>query len=219
MWTDRNWFLEHPGTQEYYRPLEPFDICCKSFDGIMFEDEKVPKMKVTRLGDYCRTRHYPFEKMAVCIAGPWMDEPESRAALRFFSARGIIGKPGTFSFPTAPADAPVGAPPECESPPEQMFWDSINDVGCIELAYAVPQFKLETEAGRYRLDFAIPDRRLAIEVDGLAFHNGQDSFIRDRNRQRDLEMSGWRVLRFAAKEVMNDAKACVRQAASWAASA
>jgi len=81
----------------------------------------------------------------------------------------------------------------------------------------VAQRPVTANGHSYRLDFALPDAERAIEIDGLAYHNGQESFIRDRNRQRDLEMEGWRVLRFAAKEVMQDAKACVRQAAKWAA--
>lgn len=215
MWTDRKWFLDHPGTVEYYRELMPPDIGCKTFDGVVFLDDRVPKMKVTKLDEYVRSRHYPLDKMAVIIAGPWMGEDECKAANRFFQVTGLIGNPGTFVFPNPPKDAPVSGPPECESPPEKLFWDAINDVGDTTLAHVTPQWKVKN----YRLDFAIPPKKLAIEVDGLAFHNGQASFIKDRNRQRDLEMEGWRVLRFAAKEIMDDAKGCVRQAASWAATA
>jgi very-short-patch-repair endonuclease len=68
----------------------------------------------------------------------------------------------------------------------------------------------------YRLDFAIPDKRFGIEVDGLAYHNGQESFIKDRKRQRQLEHDGWRIIRFAAKEVMEDAHGCIVEAARLA---
>ncbi|SHG02650.1 Protein of unknown function [Jatrophihabitans endophyticus] len=46
------------------------------------------------------------------------------------------------------------------------------------------------------LDVALPDQRLAIEVDGWAFHSDVDRFQRDRTRQNRLVALGWTVLRF-----------------------
>jgi len=99
-----------------------------------------------------------------------------------------------------------------ESPPEEAFWAACLELGLPELAGIVPQH----EVGPLRLDFALPQRRLGIEVDGLAFHGSQESFRKDRDRQRQLEMMGWRVLRFAAAEVLQDPRGCVRSTASWA---
>ncbi|WP_440106780.1 hypothetical protein [Streptosporangium sp. H16] len=41
---------------------------------------------------------------------------------------------------------------------------------------------------RYRLDFLIAGSRLrvAIELDGFAFHHGRQAFVHDRIRQNDL---------------------------------
>jgi hypothetical protein len=105
-----------------------------------------------------------------------------------------------------------------DSEVERQFWDAyiqavdFHTYGGESLAGLLPQYKF----GSYRLDFAIPDIKFAIEIDGLAYHNGQDSFMRDRKRQRDLEADGWRVIRFAAKEVMNDAWQCVMESAEQA---
>jgi len=46
------------------------------------------------------------------------------------------------------------------------------------------------------VDVAFPQRRLAIEIDGWAFHHRPDRFQRDRTRQNSLVMLGWTVLRF-----------------------
>lgn len=46
------------------------------------------------------------------------------------------------------------------------------------------------------LDIAIPGKRVAIEVDGWAYHSDVDRFRRDRARQNDLILLGWTVLRF-----------------------
>ena len=47
-----------------------------------------------------------------------------------------------------------------------------------------------------RLDLAFEDLKLAIEVDGFAYHSGNDRFQRDRTKQNALVTLGWTVLRF-----------------------
>ncbi|MCW2632768.1 MAG: hypothetical protein JWR88_1730, partial [Pseudonocardia sp.] len=49
---------------------------------------------------------------------------------------------------------------------------------------------------RYRIDIAFPGARLAIEVDGWAWHSDAERFRADRSRQNALVNAGWRVLRF-----------------------
>ena len=48
----------------------------------------------------------------------------------------------------------------------------------------------------YRVDVAFPQARVAIEVDGLAFHSDSDDFHTDRVRQNAIALAGWQVLRF-----------------------
>lgn len=36
-------------------------------------------------------------------------------------------------------------------------------------------------------------------------------FVADRKRQRWIEAQGWRVIRFAAVEILNDPQACVNE--------
>lgn len=96
------------------------------------------------------------------------------------------------------------------SVPEKEFWTrAINDQRK-GLLYRdiVPQHPV----GKYRIDFAIPELKFGIEIDGLAYHNGQDSFMKDRSRQREIESQGWRIVRFAAKEVSLDVDKCFREA-------
>lgn len=50
--------------------------------------------------------------------------------------------------------------------------------------------------GGYKVDFAFLAAKVAIEVDGLAFHSSSDDFHRDRARQNDVMLLGWQVLRF-----------------------
>lgn len=46
------------------------------------------------------------------------------------------------------------------------------------------------------LDLAFVAKRVAIEVDGWAWHQSPDRFQRDRRRQNALILAGWMVLRF-----------------------
>lgn len=48
----------------------------------------------------------------------------------------------------------------------------------------------------YELDFAFPEHRLAVEVDGWAWHRDVERFRRDRQRQNALVLAGWTILRF-----------------------
>jgi very-short-patch-repair endonuclease len=54
------------------------------------------------------------------------------------------------------------------------------------------------------VDFAFPVIRLAIEVDGRAWHVDRDRFQRDRERQNSLVNAGWTVLRFTWEDVTED---------------
>jgi very-short-patch-repair endonuclease len=62
------------------------------------------------------------------------------------------------------------------------------------------QFVLPTLEGRFRIDFAWPDRRLAVEIDGVAAHGSREALTRDLRRQNRLLLSlgpaGWTLLRF-----------------------
>ena len=51
-------------------------------------------------------------------------------------------------------------------------------------------------AGPYLIDIAFPDRGVAIEIDGWAFHSDPETFRNDRRRQNYLIVNRWQVLRF-----------------------
>lgn len=55
--------------------------------------------------------------------------------------------------------------------------------------------------GEVVLDAALLGLRLAIEVDGRAWHSGVDRFQRDRTRQNLLVAAGWTVLRFTWEDL------------------
>jgi hypothetical protein len=67
----------------------------------------------------------------------------------------------------------------------------------------VPEFTVLDEHGQFvgRVDFAYPELRYAIEVDGYAPHSSMRAFRHDRARQNDLVDQGWKVHRFTWDDV------------------
>lgn len=55
--------------------------------------------------------------------------------------------------------------------------------------------------GPYVVDVAFPRERVAIEIDGWAFHSDREAFQNDRKRQNWLALHGWQVLRFTWLDV------------------
>jgi very-short-patch-repair endonuclease len=70
----------------------------------------------------------------------------------------------------------------------------------------LPNYVVRDESGSIvaELDFALPDLRIAIEVDGRAFHSDRASFDYDRVRQNWLVANGWSVLRFTWDIIMGN---------------
>jgi very-short-patch-repair endonuclease len=62
-----------------------------------------------------------------------------------------------------------------------------------------------------RLDFAYPELKIGIELDGYAFHSDRLSFERDRRRLTELVNEGWHMLVFT-KQQIRDHPAWIEQA-------
>jgi len=100
--------------------------------------------------------------------------------------------------------------PVLDSEAERRFWTAHTTLQSPALTGLVTQHHVQN----YRLDFALPEARIGIEIDGHAYHSGPDAFHNDRVRQRRLEMEGWRLIRFSGREACNDPYRCVREAAA-----
>jgi very-short-patch-repair endonuclease len=56
------------------------------------------------------------------------------------------------------------------------------------------QHPVEIDGRRYRLDFAWPAFRVAVEADGFATHGRRRPFHADRRRMAKFAGAGWRVV-------------------------
>ena len=72
-----------------------------------------------------------------------------------------------------------------------------------ELPTPVPEHTVLDEYGQFvgRVDFAYPELRYAIEVDGFVPHSERRAFEHDRVRQNDLVDRGWTIHRFTWSDV------------------
>ena len=64
-------------------------------------------------------------------------------------------------------------------------------------------FRRQVPIDRYIVDFACPQHRIIVEVDGSQ-HNDPDALRYDMERTGFLEHSGWTVLRFTNDDVLNE---------------
>lgn len=86
------------------------------------------------------------------------------------------------------------------------------------------QFKIR----KYRADFFIVDDSkfdgnpscIVVECDGHDFHERtKDQAARDRKRDREFQLMGYKVLRFTGSEIVADAGCCAKQVMSAMANA
>ena len=67
------------------------------------------------------------------------------------------------------------------------------------------QYRLVLPQGPVRLDAAWPEARIAVELDGAAFHGSPEA--RERDLRRDAAL-GWVVLRFSYRRLVREPEAC-----------
>lgn len=64
---------------------------------------------------------------------------------------------------------------------------------------------------RHHVDFAWPEQRLAVEVDGWSAHASHQAFGEDRRRDREVVRASWRTLRFTRDEVVRESARVVAE--------
>lgn len=81
------------------------------------------------------------------------------------------------------------------APTEAMFERRLSRlVRDYDLPEPVRQYAVQTEDGHYRIDFAHPHLKLAIETDGYWCHTGRARWRKGLRRGNALTLEGWRVL-------------------------
>lgn len=86
-----------------------------------------------------------------------------------------------------------------QTPIERKFAKACRSAGL--------EVEAEQQVGRYRPDFVLPARKLAIELDGHDTHSSVEDRVRDGQRQRYLQRLGWTVLCVTVRKIHLDVDA------------
>ena len=101
------------------------------------------------------------------------------------------------------------ARPEAESPMESEARLVMLDGGLPE---PLLQHEIVDRDGQlWRVDFAWPDCRLAVEYDGFDWHSSPEALRKDRQKRAGLEEVGWRVLSIVSDDVRRHPDVMVRR--------
>ena len=99
------------------------------------------------------------------------------------------GRPGAGRLVDLLADR--ASAPALESALEAKVWLLLRRSS---LQLPQRQFWVSLSGGRYRLDFAWPDRRVGLECDGWEHHGRRSAFAPDRARLAEFAAAHWRIL-------------------------
>ncbi len=103
--------------------------------------------------------------------------------------RGIVAVRELIPFARAEAESPM------ESEARLVMFDG-------GLPMPTLQYKIVDRSGRsWRLDFAWPDVKVAVEYDGFAWHSDPDAFRKDRQKRAALQEIGWSVVSIVSDDV------------------
>ena len=92
-----------------------------------------------------------------------------------------------------------------ESPWEKVFFNALSEAGI----NSIPQYRFD----QYKLDLAIPDAMIDIEIDGAYWHRSLDGkrVFSDLKRDTHLYSRGWNIKRFWVYELQSDLDRCVHE--------
>jgi very-short-patch-repair endonuclease len=87
------------------------------------------------------------------------------------------------------------------SPLEERFLEDCVSVGLI----VEPNYKV----GPIHADFAIPEKKIAIEIDSKQYHSSPESILEDERRDDIYNSYGWGVIRIKSVGVLKDGEEIV----------
>jgi very-short-patch-repair endonuclease len=177
------------------------------------------RLATVRTTDLCRMAGLPLSRVPrtlvdlAAVVEPEVVERGVECALRrrlatvgdLYAAAGAARLSGASRLRRVlDARAPGAAPTESDA--ETIFAQLARSIGLPE-----PARQVEVTLGRrlYRLDFAWPALRLAVEIDGAMVH-GPDQLSADLRRQNQIVLDGWLLLRFTWHDLVANRAAVER---------
>lgn len=91
---------------------------------------------------------------------------------------------------------------DTQSAAERLFRKLLRDAG-------VTDWVQQHSFGGWSLDFAWPDLKISVEIDGWAFHRSHKTFRRDMAKRNALVLAGWLPLTFAWHDLVENPVGCL----------
>jgi very-short-patch-repair endonuclease len=126
---------------------------------------------------------------------------------RCLTAVGGKGRPGSGRLAALLADRPSAA---LDRRLEVKIWRLLRAAGL----QPVRQLEVRCSGRKYRLDFAFPALKVAVEGHGFGAHGGRVAHVRDNRRLADLVGDGWRVVPVTWEAVTTDSDRVIEQVRS-----
>ncbi|MDE5860780.1 MAG: endonuclease domain-containing protein, partial [Ruminococcus sp.] len=93
--------------------------------------------------------------------------------------------------------------------PQKMLVEAISILNP-QVEYVVKTEGLVPHPPAYKVDIAIPEKMLAIEVDGKS-HCALKVKEADKRKEMVLQQKGWKLLRFTNEQILTSCQECVSQ--------
>lgn len=124
-----------------------------------------------------------------------LDDALRRRLIRLDALRQIsrVGRRGGQALGVM-VDARAGVDRHPESPIETRLLRLLRAAG-------LPPPVVQHEIGRYRVDCAYQDKRVAIEADGYKWHSSRRKWDADRAKEAALTSMGWKIVRVTSLQL------------------
>lgn len=99
--------------------------------------------------------------------------------------------------------------PSVEKPTLRSRFEALLYPMLAERGLPIPltNHKLVAAGNHMEVDFFWPDQRLVVEADGRTYHDNPEAFERDRRRDRDLTLAGYRPVRITWAQLQGESTA------------
>jgi cyclase len=89
------------------------------------------------------------------------------------------------------------------TPTEMILWGRLKE------SFPTIKFRRQHPISFYIVDFYCHTKKLVIEIDG-SIHDLEEIKIKDKLRQKELEVLGLKVIRFTTKEITNELESVLK---------
>jgi hypothetical protein len=100
--------------------------------------------------------------------------------------------------------SPIRGRPHPDSPGELLMASRLGRDPMLSPLFEFNMPVTTVRKSRYQVDLVWFDGKIAVEIDGYRCHSSRLDFANDRQRDYELQLSGYLVLRLTHESVMND---------------